>query len=155
MKKNEKELENELGFFRCPEQAYFQDRVTIHEHEFTTYRTSESHGVIFFQDASDADALVSGIVRAIFGVMQDSTTRIFLAVHHYLVPTKSLPNPFTRYPEFGVSLWSSDTQKEVTLVPENRKIYHAIYQDWDYKVMVMKPLNRVSDIISDRRQIVR
>jgi len=58
MKKNEKELENELGFFRCPEQAYFQDRVTIHEHEFTTYRMSESHGVIFFQDASDADALV-------------------------------------------------------------------------------------------------
>ena len=26
-------------------------------------------------------------------------------------------------------------------------IVHAIYQDWNYKIMVMKLLNRVSDII--------
>jgi len=35
-------------------------------------------------------------------------------------------------------------QKEITIVPGNRDIYHAIYQDWDYKIVVMKPLNKVT-----------
>jgi len=84
------------------------------------------------------------MVRAIFLVTQDSTEHIFLAVHHYLAPPRSLPDPFAQYPDFGVSLWLSETQKEVTIVPGNRDIYHAIYCDWDYKIMAMKPLNRVS-----------
>jgi hypothetical protein len=153
MEKNKRGLHQELGFFHCPDQADFQDRVTIRDHEFTTYRASESHGVIFFQEASDACALVPGIVRAIFLVTQDSTTHIFLAIHRYLAPRTSLPNPFARYPDFGASLWSSETQKEVTIVPGHRKIYHAIYRSWDYKILVMKPLNRVSNII--KRKIER
>ena len=151
MKKSEKELHHELGYFHCPEQAVFQDRATINDCEFTTYRTSESHGVLFFQEASDACALVPGMVRAIFLVTQDSSTHMFLAVHRYLTPETSLPNPFARYPDFGASLWSSETQKEVTIVPGNRRIYHAIYRDWDYKILVMKLLNRVSNIILNRR----
>ncbi|KAH8983007.1 hypothetical protein EDB86DRAFT_2834165 [Lactarius hatsudake] len=143
MKKSEKDLQRKLGFFHCPEQADFQDRVTINEHEFATHRTSESHGVIFFHEIGDVSALVPGVIRVIFLVRQDSTSHILLAVHRYLAPTISLPNPFTRYPEFGASLWSSETQKEVTIVPGSRKIYHAIYRDWDYKIMVMKPLNRL------------
>lgn len=151
MKKGEKDLQRELGFFRCPEQADFQDRVTINKHDFTTYRTSESHGVVFFQEAGEASALVPGMVRAIFLVRQDSATHIFLAVHRYLTPAASLPNPFARYPEFGASLWSSETQKEATIVPGSRKIYHAVYRGWDYKIMVMKPLNRVSNLVLDER----
>jgi hypothetical protein len=151
MRKNEKELHRELGSFRCPEQANFQDRVTIHDHEFTTYRTSESQGVVFFQEASDTCALVPGLVRSIFLVTQDNTTHTFLAIHRYLTPKTSLPNPFARYPDFGASLWSSETQKEVTIVPGNRRIYHAIYRDWGYKILVMKPLNKVSNIILNRR----
>src|SRR6266702_1437614 len=151
MKRSEKDLQRELGFFHCPEKADFQDRVTINNHEFTTYRTSESHGVIFFQDAGDSLALVPGIVRAIFQVIQDNTTYIFLAVNRYLTPMTSLPDPLARYPEFGASLWSSEMQKEVTIVPGSQKIYHAIYRDWDYRIMVMKPLNRVNNIISDGR----
>jgi hypothetical protein len=147
MKKSEKDLQRELGFFHCPEQADFQDRVTINEHEFATHRTSESHGVIFFHEAGDAPALVPGMIRAIFLVRQNNTSHILLAVHRYLTPTTSLPDPLARYPEFGASSWSSETQKEVTIVRGSRKIYHAIYRDWDYKIMVMKPLNRVSNII--------
>ena len=144
MKKSEKDLQRELGVFHHPEQADFQDRVTVNKHEFTTYRTSESHGVIFFQEAGSVSTLVPGIVRAIFLVRYDSATHIFLAVHRYLTPTPSLPNPFASYPEFGASLWSSETQKEVTIVPGSRKICHAIYRDWGYEMMVMKPLDRVS-----------
>ena len=147
MKNSEKDLQCELGFFHCPEQADFQDRITINNYTFSTYRTSESHGVIFFH-ARDAATLVPGKVRSIFLVRQDSTTHIFLAVHRFLALESSLPNPFARYPEFGASLWSSEIQKEVTIVPGSRKIYHAIYREWDYKIMVMKPLNRVSNIYS-------
>jgi hypothetical protein len=149
MTKSEKDLQRELGFFHHPEQADFQERVTINKHEFTTYRTSENHGVIFFQEAGGISALVPGVVRAIFQVRHGSATHKFLAVHRYLAPTASLPDPFARYPEFGASLWSSETQKEVTIVPGSRKICHAIYRDWDYKIMVMKPLNRVSNINLD------
>lgn len=147
MVKSEGDLRCELGYFRCPEEVNYQNRVTIRDHEFTTYRTSESHGVVFFQDTASANVLVPGMVRAIFMVMQDRVQHTFLAVHRYLAPTMSLPDPFARYPDFGASLWSSETQKDITIVPISRDIYHAVYRDWDYKVMVMKPLNRVSNII--------
>ena len=100
-----------------------------------------------FHEARDAPALVPGMIRAIFLVRQNNTSHILLAVHRYLTPMTSLPDPLARYPEFGASSWSSETQKEVTIVRGSRKIYHAIYRDWDYKIMVMKPLNRVSNII--------
>jgi hypothetical protein len=147
MEKSKKDLELELGTFHCPEVADFQDRITIRDHEFTTYRTSESHGVVFFQEASHASSLVPGMVRAIFKVTQDRTAYTFLAVHRYLAPAASLPNPFARYPDFGANIWSSETQREVTIVPVKRRIYHAIYRDWEYKLMVMKPLNKVSNTV--------
>lgn len=144
MKEAESDLRRELGDFHCPEQVNFLDRVTIRDHEFTTYRTSESHGVVFFQAVAGSTSLVPGIVRAIFQVTRGSAEQIFLVIHRYLAPPRSLPNPLVRYPDFGASLWSSETQKEITVVPGNRDIYHAIYRDWDHKVMAMKPLNRVS-----------
>lgn len=145
MEKSEKDLEQELGAFHCPEVADFQDRITIRDHEFTTYRTSESHGVIFFQEASHASSLVPGMVRAIFQVTQNRTAYTFLAIHRYLAPGASRPNPFARYPDFGASIWSSETQREVTIVPVKRSMHHAIYREWEHNLMVMKPLNRVSD----------
>ena len=150
MKKCESDLQRELGNFHCPDEVNFQDRVTIRDHEFTTYCTSESHGVVFFRDTVGVDSLVPGKVRVIFLVTHGSAEHVFLAVHRYLTPPTSLPNPFARYPDFGASLWSSDTQKEITIVPGNRDIYHAIYRDWDYKIVVMKPLNKVSYMISKK-----
>lgn len=147
MEKSEKDLGQELGTgtFHCPEVADFQDRITIRDHEFTTYRTSKSHGVLFFQETSHASSLVPGMVHAIFQVTQNCTAYTFLAIHRYLAPASSLPNPFARYPDFGANIWLSEMQREVTIVPVKRRIYHAIYRDWDYKLMVMKPLNKVSD----------
>ena len=121
--------------------------MTIHNHEFTTYRTLESLGVIFFKAPAGTNSLVPGMIRAIFLITQDSAEHIFLAVHRYHTPLTSLPNPFTHYPDFGANLWSSEIQKEITIVPGNCDIYHAIYRDWDHKIKVMKPLNRVSNII--------
>ena len=144
MKKSEKALQHELGSFHCPEKVNFQDRVTIRDHEFATYRTSENHGVIFFEDAAGASSLIPGVIRAIFLIRRDNTEHIILAIHRYLEPSRSLPNPFARYPDFGAGLWSSEMHKEVTIVPGNRNIYHAIYRKWDDKLMVMKPLDRVS-----------
>jgi len=126
MKRSEKDLQCKLGFFHCPEKADFQDRVTINNHGFTTYCTSESHSVIFFQDAGDYLALVLGIVHAIFQVIQDNTTHIFLVVNCYLMPMTSLPDPLACYLEFGAGLWSSEMQKEVTIVLGSQKIDHAI-----------------------------
>jgi hypothetical protein len=147
MNKSKSDLKHEFGDFHCPDHVNFQNSVTIRDHVFTTYRTSENHGVIFFREAPDADSLVPAIVDAIFLIPQDGIKHVFLAVHRYLALPTSLPNPFTRYPDFGATLWLSETQKEITIVPGSRDIYHAIYRDWDHKIMVMKPLNRVSVII--------
>ena len=144
MKKSERDLWNELGRSYCLEEADFQNRVTIQGHEFATYCMSESYGVIFFQDTAGSNSLALGIICAIFLVRQDGEEQIFLAVHHYLMPPVSLPNPFTCYSDFGAGLWSSEMRKEVTIVPGNRDIYHAIHRSWDHKILVMKPLNRVS-----------
>jgi len=105
---------------------------------------SESHGIVFFQDTVGVNSLVLGKVHEIFLVTQGSAEHVFLAVHHYLTPPTSLLNPFACYPDFGASLWSSEMQKEITIVPGNHDIYHAIYWDWDYKIVVMKPLNKVT-----------
>ena len=144
MKKCESDLQRKLGNFHCLDKVTFQDRVTICNHEFTTYHMSESHGVVFFRDTVGVNSLVLGKVWEIFLVTQGSTEHVFLAVHHYLTPPTSLLNPFACYPDFGASLWSSEMQKEITIVPGNRDIYHAIYWDWDYKIVVMKPLNKVT-----------
>ncbi len=48
IKKCESDLQCELGNFHCLDEVTFQDRVTICDHEFTTYHMSESHGVVFF-----------------------------------------------------------------------------------------------------------
>jgi hypothetical protein len=127
-------MESQMQNFHCPDKVNFQDRMTIHNHEFMTYRTSESHSVIFFNTAAGANSLVPGIIYTIFRIMQDSTEHIFLAIQCYLVPPTSLLNPFTHYPDFGASLWSSEIQKKVTIVPGNHDIYHAIYCDWDHKI---------------------
>jgi len=151
MKKCESDLQRKLGNFHCPDEVTFQDRVTIRNHEFMTYHTSESHGVVFFRDTVGVNSLVPGKVCEIFLVTQGSADHIFLAVHHYLTPPTSLPNPFTHYPDFGASLWSSETQKEITIVLGNCDIYHAIYWDWDYKIVVMKPLNKVSHYMISKK----
>jgi hypothetical protein len=145
MEKSKKDLEQELGTFHCPEVADFQDRIMIHNCKFTTYCMSESHGVLFFEEASHTSSLVLGMVCTIFQVRQDRTAYTFLAIHHYLTPGASLPNPFANYPDFGASIWLSEMQKEVTIVPVKRTIHPAIYWDWDHQLMVMKPLNKVSE----------
>jgi len=133
----------EFSLFRWRLTFRTEDRVTIHDHEFMTYRTLESHGIVFFWDTVGVDSLVLGKVHIIFLVTQGSAEHVFLAIHCYLTPLTSLLNPFACYPDFGASLWSSDTQKEITIVLGNRDIYHAIYWDWDYKIVVMKPLDCV------------
>src|SRR5260221_505447 len=57
MKKSERDLQRDLGKSYRLEEADFLDRVTICGHEFATYRTSESHGVIFFQVAVGSNSL--------------------------------------------------------------------------------------------------
>jgi hypothetical protein len=48
MKKCESDLQSELSNFHCSDEVNFQDRVTIRDHEFMTYHTLESHGIVFF-----------------------------------------------------------------------------------------------------------
>ena len=127
MKKYESDLQCKLGNFHYSDEVNFQDRVIIHNHEFMTYCMLESHSVVFFRDTVGVNSLVLRKVCVIFLLIQGSAEYVFLAVYHYLTPPTSLLNPFTHYPDFGTSLWSSEMQKEITIVLENYDIYHAIY----------------------------
>src|ERR1700730_14884867 len=37
MRKSERDLRHELGYFHCPEEVNFQDRVVIHGHDIMMY----------------------------------------------------------------------------------------------------------------------
>ena len=106
--------------------------------------------VIFFQPKADAP-LVPGVIRQIFSLPQANPDGIkmqgmLLAVQRYkpLVTTERIRDPFTRFEDFGAGLWHNATDK-VEIITPSQKICHAIRRRWDEGILVMRPLNRVSN----------
>ena len=89
--------------------------------------------------------LVPGKVCSIFLVKQDSTLHVFLAVHCFS-HLKHLCQTFFMSPRVWYKFMVIWDAKRSNDCARRSKFYHAIYQDWEYKIMVMKPLNRVSNI---------
>jgi hypothetical protein len=106
--------------------------------------------VIFFQPRADAP-LVPGVIRQIFSqprvnVNGIETQSVLLAVQRYkpLVEADCIHDPFKQFADFGASLWHGSTAK-VEIITPSQKICHAIHRRWNDKILVMRPLNRVSN----------
>jgi hypothetical protein len=109
--------------------------------------------VIFFQPTAD-EPLVPAIIRQIFSqprVNSDGieTQCLLLAVQRYkpLVEADCIHDPFNRFADFGTNLWHDATAK-VEIIEPAQKICHAIHRRWNDKIVVMRPLNRVSNLIN-------
>lgn len=51
------------------------------------------------------------------------------------------------YKDFGAHLWSSNLSKQLDVIPMIRTLYHSIGRPWSDGIFVLKPMNRVSDLL--------
>jgi len=57
-----------------------------------------------------------------------------------------MEDPFRSYTDFGASLWKEDYAKDLRVVPLLQgEICHVISMPWVDGILVIKPLNRVSN----------
>ena len=71
---------------------------------------------------------------------------------HFAAVCKNLPiaegteDPFCLYADFGVGLWREDYANDLCIVPLLKGvIYHVINMPWVDGILVIKPLDRVSN----------
>jgi hypothetical protein len=114
--------------------------------------SGKKDSMIFFQPAAD-EPLVPGVIRQIFSQPQVNpdgieTQCVLLAVQRYKPLMDGIHDPFNRFADFGASLWHGTTAK-VEIITPSQKICHAIHRRWNDKMLVMRPLNRVSNRIDE------
>jgi hypothetical protein len=56
-------------------------------------------------------------------------------------------DPFRDYPDFRANLWLKDLTDRPTVIPDWRPLCHAIFHPWGEDTVVMKPLDRVSEMV--------
>jgi hypothetical protein len=63
-----------------------------------------------------------------------------------VIHDQSLNNPWTRYPDYGVELWSALFEESWEIIaPATHDICHSIYKPWkETSIVATKPLNRAS-----------
>ena len=112
--------------------------------QFTTHKASRTDCYIFFKDGGD---LRPGRIDMLFGIkLVGGREEHFAAVHRNLPITEGTEDPFRSYADFGARLWREDYANDLCIVPFLKgEIYHAISMPWVNGILVVKPLDRVSN----------
>lgn len=137
------------GWTPCKD-ALLHTQCKIRGLQYKRSTAGKKDSVIFFQPSAD-EPLVPGVIRQIFSQPRVEpngieTQDIFLAVQRFkpLVDADRIHDPFKRFADFGAGLWHGATAK-VEIIAPSQKICHAIHRRWNDKILVMRPLNRVSN----------
>lgn len=115
-----------------------------------TYNIFTKHlgnSLIFMKVDNTTGNIAPAVIRAIFSHTEtDKLTDLYFAVHQYQVSeaqaNESL-NPFLRYPDFQLSLWSTEKEANVQVISASQVVCHAVRRLWKEGVYVFRPLNRV------------
>jgi len=112
--------------------------------QFATHQASRRDCYVFFKNG---EILRPGKIDLIFGVMSaDRREGHFAAVRSNLPIPEGMEDPFRSYADFGASLWKEDYAKDLCIAPLLQgEICHAISMPWVDGILVIKPLNRVSN----------
>ena len=96
---------------------------------------------------SDGEFLRPGRIDLIFGVVSaDRREEHFAVVRRNLPIPEGMEDPFRSYTDFGAGLWKEDYVEDLHIVPlVQGEICHAISMPWVDGILVIKPLNRVSN----------
>lgn len=112
--------------------------------QYATRAVTQSNCNIFWEETTGK--LVPGIIKSIFAVQSINGERnFFIAVRKNLpIPSKTI-DPFNVYTDFGASLWADEYMLELSIFRMLETMYcHAIIFPWEAGVLIMKPLNWVS-----------
>ena len=112
--------------------------------QFATHQAPRRDCYVFFKDG---ELLHPGRIDLIFGVMSaDRREEHFAAVRRNLPIPEGMEDPFWSYTDFGAGLWKEDYAEDLCIVPLVQvEICHAISMPWVDGILVIKPLNRVSN----------
>jgi hypothetical protein len=129
--------------------------VVLHNHytigglQYRRSTSGKKNSTIFFQPEVGGP-LVPGVIRQIFSLPRVSTggnetSGILLAVQRYksIKDRGRIHDPFSKFMDFGAGLWDEATS-EIEIIMPSQRICHAIWRKWEDKILVMRPLNRVS-----------
>ena len=118
---------------------------TVSGIRYTTRAKANSDCNIFF--SRSGGHLVPGIIEHIFAIpsVNDGQQYFFAARRNLPIPTNVM-DPFQLYKDFGAGLWRAMHTTELDIIPLTKGTYcHAITMPWEDEIVVMKPLDRVSD----------
>jgi hypothetical protein len=118
---------------------------TISGVRYTTQAKANTNCNIFF--SGSGGHLVPGIIEHIFTIpsANDIQNYFFAARRNLPIPT-NVTDPFQLYKDFGTGLWRDKHRTELDIFPVTESTYcHAISMLWEDEIVVMKPLDRVSD----------
>jgi hypothetical protein len=123
--------------------AMAHKRVTIGGRIFAKGNENLSEAEVFFEPLC-SNNLIPGTIVGIFSV-QDGEDEVFVLS---IYPRKPVPsgtaNPFTRYPDFGAELWSTELEDRMVCIPTTQPIYHSQRRQWAKGILVLKPIKPVS-----------
>ena len=113
---------------------------------FSKFSANLRNSIIFYQPKY-CGKLQPGMIREIFTIHSQNglSQWTFLAVHPYISHAHLIDNQvFTRWTDFGASLFSTEHDPYIHIVPTSRRIFHAIRRRWNGASQVLKSLDRVS-----------
>ena len=139
-------FERELPGWAISKYGTIHSNFKLRRFTFSKSSVNLRNSIIFYQ-SDHCGNLQPGIIREIFTIhSQDGLSHwTFLAVHPYLSHTHLIDNQlFTQWTDFGASLYSTEHDPYIHIVPTSRRIFHAIQRRWNGTSQVLKSLDRVS-----------
>lgn len=149
---NEELWKLRVSGWTTPKQAVRHRRHTAGGLEFTTYTESRSLGSVFFTP-DGSETIIPGRIQDIISVQRSEDSGMvredFICVikrhcgNSLHVPC--IPSMRPVYNDFGAYIWSSDLAERLDIIPMAQMICHSIGRPWSDGMVVLKPLNRVSN----------
>lgn len=117
-------------------------RCTIGGLKFTTQQENANNSIVFFRPSNcDSDVAVPGVLRNILEI-PGKTHKHLLIVNRFDCCCGD--DPFSLFPDFEAKLWSRTILPDGEVIKPEQLRCHGIWREWNDKVCVIRPLDRVS-----------
>lgn len=118
-------------------------RVTIGGRTFAKGNENRCDAEVFFEPLGGSN-LIPGTITGIFSIKDGEDEVFVLSIYPRKPAPSGTMNPFTRYPDFGAELWSTESEDRMVCIPTTQPIYHSQRRQWAKGILVLKPIMPVS-----------
>ena len=123
--------------------AMAHKRVIIGGRTFAKANENLREAEVFFEPLHSSN-LIPGTITGIFSIKDGMDEVFVLSVYPRKPAPRGTMNPFTRYPDFGAELWSTELEDKMLCIPTTQPIYHSQRRLWAKGILVLKPIKPVS-----------